>query len=141
MSLELKVKLLDPKAKVPSRALPGDLGFDLFALETVAVQPGQTIAAKTGVAFEFPDGWGAFVKARSSQGKVGVAIYGGVVDSGYRGEVAVMLNNSSDDIVIYSAGDKIGQLVLIPVFPGTITQVEELATSDRGERGFGSTGR
>lgn len=152
MSLELKVKLLDHKARVPARALPGDLGFDLFSLDDVVVQPGETITAKTGVAFEFPEGWGALVRPRSSQGKAGITIHAGVVDSGYRGEVVVLVHNTnefvandpglnSDNTIVYKAGDKIAQLVLIPVFPGTIVQVEELGASERGARGFGSTGR
>lgn len=148
--MDLKVKLLYVNAKVPTRANAGDLGFDLFALNTVVVQPGQYVTAATGVAFEFPEGWGAIIKARSSQGKVGIDIFGGVVDSGYRGEVKVMLYNSNigeknevgqDNTVIYYAGDKIAQLVLVPVFPGSIQEVATLGESERGEKGFGSSGK
>ena len=78
--MELKVMRLHDKAIIPTRANPGDLGFDLFAVETVVVQAGQTSSAKTGVAFDFPEGWGACIKARSSQGKRGVDVFGGVVD-------------------------------------------------------------
>ncbi len=153
--MELYVKKLQENAKLPQRAHPGDLGFDLFAVETVAVQPGQTVAVKTGIACTFPEGWGAFIKARSSQGKAGIDVFGGVVDSGYRGEITVLLHNSeesgpfqitpgynpSDKAVIYAAGDKVAQLVLVPVFPGTVQETTTLAESVRGEKGFGSTGR
>jgi len=141
----LKVKRLDTRAKLPSRAHPGDLGFDLFALETVGVQPGQVVSAKTGVAFQFPEGWGALVRPRSSQGKAGIHILGGVVDNGYTGQVVVMLYNTADPhsegTVIYNAGDKIAQLVLVPVFPGTIQETSNLDQTDRGDKGFGSSGK
>lgn len=143
--MELKVKRLHANAKLPTRAHSGDLGFDLFAIETVGVQPGQTVAAKTGVSCEFPEGWGAIIKARSSQGKVGVDIFGGVVDSGYRGEIIVLIHNTADPAsegtVIYYAGDKVAQLVLVPVFPGTVEEVTSLCETSRGAQGFGSSGR
>lgn len=151
--MDLKVKLLYGNAKVPTRANAGDLGYDLFAINTVVVQPGQTVMAETGVAFEFPEGWGAIIKARSSQGKNGLDVFGGVVDNGYRGEVKVLLHNSApesprilgpkveDATVIYYAGDKIAQLVLVPVFPGAIQEVATLGESERGEKGFGSSGK
>jgi dUTPase len=127
----------------------------------VAVQPGQTVAVKTGIACEFPEGWGGIIKARSSQGKAGIDVFGGVVDSGYRGEITVLLYNSNapiefrgsggplgpndfyqyDPTVIYNHGDKVAQLVLVPVFPGTIQEATTLGESSRGTQGFGSTGR
>jgi dUTP pyrophosphatase len=143
--VELKVKRLNPNAKLPTRAHPGDLGFDVFALDTVCVQAGQTLAIPTGVACEFPVGWGAIIKARSSQGKAGLDVFGGVVDSGYRGEIVVVLHNTSDPQgeghVIYKAGDKVAQMVLVPVFPGTVEEVTSLGQSARGTDGFGSTGK
>ena len=80
----LKAKRLQQNATIPARALPGDLGFDLFAVDNVCVQAGETVAAKTGIALEFPEAWGGIIKARSSQGKIGIDVFGGVVDSGYR---------------------------------------------------------
>ena len=142
----LKIKRLHPDAEIPIRAYNGDLGFDLFALETVVIQPGQTVTAKTGVACSFPEGWGAFIKPRSSQGKASIDIFGGVVDNGYRGEIGVLLHNaiqSDTDVetVIYRKGEKIGQLVLVQVFPGQVVEVQELDDTTRGNKGFGSTGR
>src|SRR5208282_5907235 len=144
-NLILKFKKLVPDAKLPTRAMPGDLGFDLFAVETVPVPAGSTVATKTGIACTFPEGWGAIIKPRSSQGKLGLDIYGGVVDSGYRGEIIVLIHNSNDPQgeghEVYKAGDKIAQLVLVPVFPGTSEETDSLEDSARGVAGFGSTGR
>lgn len=143
---KVKFKKLVSNAIIPARAHAGDLGFDLFAVDTVPVQAGQVVAVKTGIAAEFPEGWGAFIKARSSQGKLGIDVFGGVVDSGYRGELIVLLFNSNDVAseghVVYHAGDKIAQLVLVPVFPGTGEELEgSLSNTTRGMQGFGSTGR
>jgi dUTP pyrophosphatase len=139
--MELKIKKLNPAAVIPSRVHTGDLGFDLFALETVAVQAGQTVLAKTGIACGFPKGWGGIVKGRSSQGKAGIDVLGGVIDNGYTGEVGVLLHNNSDDVIIYGAGNKIGQLILVPVFEGGTIEVEELGETTRGAQGFGSSGQ
>lgn len=149
---DLKVKKLHPDAILPRRAHETDLGFDLFALETVAVQPGQTILAKTGIACGFPKRWGGILKARSSQGKAGINILGGVIDNGYTGEIGVLLHNTNefsetmtriygDNTIIYSAGDKIAQLLLVPCFSGTIQEVTSLCATERGDKGFGSTGK
>src|SRR5271168_2033468 len=144
MSLTIKFKRLVKNAIIPTRAKAGDLGFDLFAVDTIPVPAGATVSAKTGIACQFPEGWGGFIKARSSQGKNGLDIYGGVVDSGYRGEIIVLISNTNDSRSeaheIYKAGDKIAQLVLVPVFPGTSEEVDTLEVSERGTNGFGSTG-
>jgi dUTP pyrophosphatase len=139
----LKWMKINPNAKIPVRALPGDLGFDIFALETVVVQPSETITAETGVSCQFPSGWGGILKARSSQGKAGIHILGGVVDSGYRGEIKVLLYNGNrgDNPVIYKAGEKIAQLVLVQTFPGTSEETNTIDSTERGDRGFGSTGK
>jgi dUTP pyrophosphatase len=146
MSYPLKVKLLDKRATYPNRAHEGDLGFDLFAIETTVIQAGETKLVRTGIAIQFPEGWGAVVKARSSQGKRGIDILGGVIDQGYRGEIGALVCNTNDPLSaaheIYYEGDKIGQLVLVPVFPGWIEGVNEFDNETaRGEKGFGSTGR
>lgn len=142
--MNLKVKKLLPEATLPTRAHVGDLGFDLYAVDTVAVQAGETKLVKTGIACQFPEGWGGIVKARSSQGKAGINVLGGVIDGKYIGEIGVLLHNTNIDdnkVIIYSAGEKVGQLVLIPVFMGGIMEVQELEETSRGEKGFGSSGR
>lgn len=155
--MELKVKRLHPDAKLPAKAHVDDLGFDLFALETAGIQPGQTVAVKTGIAVAFPDGWGGIVKARSSQGKAGVNVLGGVIDHGYRGEIIVLIHNTNapgeiveghykgfynyDPTVIYHPGDKVGQLVLVPVAAVDVQEVTSLSETERNTSGFGSTGK
>lgn len=141
----LKIRKLNPKAIIPTRVHPGDLGFDLYADKTIVVQAGQTVLASTGISCGFPCNWGGIVKARSSQGKAGIDVLGGVIDSGYTGEIGVLLYNtadpSSEGHIIYNAGDKIGQLILVPVFEGDTIEVDELDETSRGAQGFGSSGR
>lgn len=139
--LVIKFKLVRPGAKLPSRKHADDLGFDLYAPCQVTMFSRQTLRVLTGVAAEFPPGWGALVKERSSQGKQGLWTVSEVVDGGYRGEFSVVLHNSGPYQVTYQPGERIGQLVPIPIFPGTAVEVPELTASDRGEKGFGSTGR
>lgn len=143
----VKFKKLKFNASIPSHARSGDLGFDLhLAMDSLAIQPSETVAAETGIAVALPEGWGAFIKPRSSQGKAGITIFGGVVDHGYRGELIVLLHNAnsiaSREVVFYEEGDKIGQLVLIPLYQGTSVEVEDFDdVTARGSSGFGSTGR
>jgi len=145
MQPTLQFKRLNADAKIPNRAHTGDCGFDLFTLDPVCIQAGEVVSIPTGIAAGFPPGWGGIIKARSSQGKMGINVLGGVVDQGYTGQIIVMLHNTadshSDNNVFYEAGDKIAQLVLIPVFPGAVEEVKELGETERGEKGFGSSGR
>lgn len=145
MGLTIQFKRLNPNARIPNRAHPTDLGFDLFTVDTVPIPAGSVVAVSTAIAARFPEGWGGIIKARSSQGKVGINILGGVVDQGYRGEIIVLVHNTNDPQSegheIYHAGDKIAQLVLVQVFPGTAEETDRLENTDRGTSGFGSTGR
>lgn len=145
MPLNLKVKKLTVAAKIPTRAHSTDLGFDLYlpTNDSLTIEPGETKIAWTGIAVQFPEGWGAFNKGRSSQGKAGVDIYGGVIDNGYRGEIGVTIHNSDKtEPIHYSGGDKVGQLVPVLVFPADVEEVWEfVGITDRGVSGFGSTGR
>lgn len=148
--MNLKVKKLHPDAKLPTRAYEGDLGFDLYALYNERILEGETEQISTGIAIEFPSGWGGIIKARSSQGKKGLNILGGVVDQGYRGEIIVQLHNSTtrdcDEDLEYrhqeriNAGEKVAQLVLVPVFIGEVEEVTELNETERGEKRYNSSG-
>ncbi|HVN94076.1 MAG TPA: dUTP diphosphatase [Terracidiphilus sp.] len=143
----LRVKLLDPGARLPAVAHPGeDLGYDLFALEAVVLAPRATARVRTGIAVEARDPrtgtpLGLLVRDRSSMAARGVATTGGVIDAGYRGEVLVLMTNLGDSPVELKAGEKIAQMVPVSVLTGLVQEVESLEGSARAEKGFGSSGR
>ncbi|NPA80906.1 MAG: dUTP diphosphatase [Thermotogae bacterium] len=137
--MRIKVKKVHPRALLPTKAYPGDLGYDLYALERVVLKPLRPVAVRTGVAVELPDGWGALVKDRSSLALKGIHALGGVIDNGYRGEIRVILVALAEEVVL-EAGSKIAQLVPVRTTDWEIVEVEELSDSHRGERGFGSSG-
>lgn len=143
----LLVKLLAEGARVPVVAHPGeDLGYDIFALEAVELWARASLRVKTGIAVEarHPEtgtGLGLLVRDRSSMAARGVAVTGGVIDAGYRGEIQILLTNLTDAAIRIEAGDKIAQMIPVPVLTGVVQQVEELGDSSRAEKGFGSSGR
>ena len=138
----LKVKRLSDKATPPQKAHVGDLGYDLFAGEGAAIFPNETKVVKTGIAIQFPAGYGAFIKDRSSVAtKKGLHTVAGVIDNGYIGEIGIALHNGTDSLVHVAPGEKIAQLVLIPTVDFSVEEVTEVFSADaRGEGGFGSTG-
>jgi len=143
----LQVKLLAESARLPEVAHPGeDLGYDVFALEAVELWARASVRVKTGIAVEarHPEtgaGLGLLVRDRSSMAAKGVAVTGGVIDAGYRGEIQILLTNLTDEAIRLNAGDKIAQMIPIPVLTGPVQQVDELADSTRAAKGFGSSGR
>jgi dUTP pyrophosphatase len=163
----LKVKLLHPQAQVPTVAHAGsDLGFDLYSVEDVVLEPGVPTKIPTGIAIEGPPGWGFVLGDRSSMAAKGVTYAGGRIDAGYRGEILVCLVNvnqpsysirmirdanglvtevfldCTDVRVTIHKGDKIAQMSPFEARTNLeIAVVEELAVSDRGAKGFGSSGR
>lgn len=137
----LRVKLMDPGAQVPTRAHADDAGLDLYAAEEIWISPGQGKTTRTGVAFEIPVGHVGLVCDRSSMAKRGLKTLGGVIDAGYRGEVHIVLWNLSAESVHLKPGERIAQLLLLPVITPRIEEVSELSTTARGTKGFGSTGR
>lgn len=140
--MKIGFRLLYPQAKLPVRTHPGDLGFDLYAIENTSLHIGDFKALRTGVAPIFPEGWGGLLIERSSQALRGVKILGGVIDQGYRGEIAVIILNYGSEMVCYRSGERIGQLVPVQVFPGESETVETAGeTTARAAAGFGSSGR
>jgi dUTP pyrophosphatase len=143
----LRVKLLEQDARPPVVAHPGeDLGYDLFALEGVALSPRATVKVRTGVAVEARDPQtgaplGLLVRDRSSMASRGIATTGGVIDAGYRGEILVLMTNLGDTPVELKVGEKIAQMIPVPVLTGTVETVENLEDSARAAKGFGSSGR
>jgi dUTP pyrophosphatase len=143
--VKLEIKRLDPDLPLPGYAHPGDAGIDLLSAEDATLKPGERAAVPTGIAVAIPDGFAGFVHARSGRAlKEGLALVNapGLIDSGYRGEIKVIVVNldPSSDIDI-KRGDKIAQLVIQPVETAEVAEVEQLSESVRGEGGFGSTGR
>lgn len=144
----LKYKKLNENAISPTRSHDGDLGYDLYAVKgvTIPAQGGWGATARrmvhTGVGFQFPPGWGGLLKDRSSMASRGLYITGGVIDNGYTGEIIIVLNNDTGQQQRISKGDKIAQMVLIPVANFELEEVDQLIThDDRGVSGFGSTGK
>jgi dUTP pyrophosphatase len=143
--MEILVQRLDAGVPLPARAHPGDAGLDLYASEDVTLKPGERASVGTGIAIAIPDGYAGFVVPRSglaAKHGVGVVNAPGLIDSGYRGEVRVLLVNlDQDDAVELRRGERIAQLVVQHVVEATLREVAELPPSRRGEGGFGSTGR
>lgn len=142
----LRVKLLEPGARLPVVAHPGeDLGYDVFALENVLLGPRQTAKVRTGIAVEARHPatggpLGLLVRDRSSMAVRGVATTGGVIDAGYRGEILIVTTNLGNEPVELKAGDKIAQMVPVPVLTGAVEEVANLDGSARAAKGFGSSG-
>jgi len=142
VTFDLKVKRLSPDAKIPNKAHQSDLGWDLFSNETIIVPPFGRELVRTGIAVQFPPNVGGIIKDRSGMAsKRGLFIHAGVIDPDYRGEVQILMFNASKAPVEIKKGDKIAQMILMPVFMvSSFEVVEELDETVRGESGFGSTG-
>jgi len=143
---ELKVKKLQPHAKLPQRATPTSAGADLCACltEPLLLPAKGRVTVPTGVAVEIAPGWAGFVFGRSGHGiRHGIvpANAVGVIDADYRGEIMVGLVNQGDQDYTIQPGERIAQLVLLPVALAEIVEVESLSDTQRGANGFGSTGK
>ena len=154
----IKIKKLTETAKIPTKNFDSDAAFDLYAdikdtfkpfgtaenEKGVKVMPGQTVKIGTGVAMEIPEWyWGAIYARSGLATKQGLrpANAVGVVDSHYRGEIIVAIHNDSSEVQIIRHGDRIAQFMLAPVIETSFEEVSELSNSDRGEGGFGSSGK
>jgi dUTP pyrophosphatase len=143
----LRVKRLDPAAKLPVVAHPGeDLGYDVFALEGARLEPRATVRVRTGIAVEarHPQtgaALGLLVRDRSSMAARGLATTGGVIDAGYRGEILILMTNLGAEPVELQAGEKIAQMIPAPVLTGAVEEADGLEASLRESRGFGSSGK
>jgi dUTP pyrophosphatase len=141
--IEVAVQRLRADAEVPSQAYAGDAGFDLTACERHELGPGERAVVPTGLDVAIPEGHGGFVLPRSGlAARNGITIVNapGLIDSGYRGEVqVVLLNTDSHRPFVVEPGMRIAQLVVLPVPPVELVQLEELPDSERGVHGFGSS--
>ncbi len=140
----LRVQRLTPAAILPTRAYAGDAGLDLYAAEAASLRPGERAAVGTGIAVEIPDGQAGLVLPRSGlAARSGIALVNapGLIDAGYRGEIRVLLlNTDAAEPFTVVPGDRIAQLVLVDIHAPAVLEVGELAGSQRGPGGFGSSG-
>lgn len=143
--MELPVSKLNDEATLPSRAHEGDAGLDLYACEAAHIGPGERWSVGTGIAVEIPDGHAGYVLPRSGLAREhGIALVNapGLIDSGYRGEVRVLLLNTDPaEGFRIEPGDRIAQLVVAPIALAEPVQADALSESARGGGGFGSSGR
>jgi dUTP pyrophosphatase len=141
--IEVPVRRLRDDAVLPIQAYPGDAGLDLTACENATLAPGERATLPTGIAVEIPEGYAGFVQPRSGLAAdhgIGIVNSPGLVDAGYRGEIRVVLINTDlSDSFTVERGMRIAQLVIAPVASVRVVEVDELATSQRGGQGFGSS--
>jgi dUTP pyrophosphatase len=143
----LRVRLLETTARPPEVAHPGeDLGYDLFALEDAWLEPRTAVKVRTGIAVEARHPatgtpLGLLVRDRSSMAARGIFTTAGVIDAGYRGEILILMTNLGESGVSLKAGEKIAQMIPVPVLTGSVEVVNTLQESIRAEKGFGSSGR
>lgn len=138
----LKVKKLSPDAILPSYSHAGDAGMNMYANETVTINPGEAVKIKSGIAMEIPDGYVGLMWDRSGLStNHKIKSLGGVIDSGYRGESLFGLINLGETPYTVEKGHKVVQMLIQKVERVDIVEVENLSESDRGEGGFGSTGK
>lgn len=142
MTNPIKIRLLHPEAKTPTRAHPQDAGLDIYAYESATVGPGCIIKIPTGIAVGIPEGQVGDIRPRSGLASRGVTVANspGTIDPGYTGELIVMLHNQGRNILHIHKHDRIAQLVTLHINTQPPVVVDTLETSERGNAGFGSTG-
>jgi dUTP pyrophosphatase len=141
----LKVKKLDPRAILPTRNNETDAGLDLYSIETkrlygITAQHYDVIAVRTGIAIQLPIGTAGLIWPRSGLGRKGVIVLGGVIDEGYRGEIVVLLASLGFEDILIEERMKVAQMIVQPVRYVVPELVSELSESNRGIKGFGSSG-
>lgn len=146
LTMDIKIKKLNSLATIPTRGSEDAAGYDLYAAipESIQVKPHETVKVGTGLALELPKGtFGAIFPRSGYATKFGLrpANCVGVCDSDYRGEYIVAIHNDSDIIQTVNPQERIAQLILLPYIPMVFTEMEELSETERGEGGFGSTGK
>ena len=140
--MKIRVKKLSENAKLPEFAHRTDAGADLFSTEEIVLRPKERALVSTGIALEIPEGYAGLIWDKSGiSSKHGLTTMAGVIDSGYRGEVKVLLINLSDKEYKIEIGDKIAQILIQKIEQPEFEEAQKLSSADRGEKGFGSTGK
>jgi deoxyuridine 5'-triphosphate nucleotidohydrolase len=139
-TLKLVIERLAPFAKLPTRAHSGDAGLDLYSAENATLFPGDITGIKTGIKMQIPDGYAGLIWDKSGLARAGLHTLGGVIDSGYRGEIVVLIKNLSEDIFNISAGQKIAQILIQKIETLEVAEGEISDETERDANGFGSSG-
>ncbi len=141
--MKIKIKKLHPDARIPIYAHKGDAGMDLYTVETFELEPGERKSIGLGLAVQIPTGYVGLIWDKSGLShKYGIKSFGGVIDSGYRGEIHAGVMNLSNKFFRFEKGQKIVQLLIQKIETATLEEVDELESiTDRGEGRFGSTGK
>jgi len=140
---KILIQRLLPEAQLPRYAHMGafgDLAADLYAAEAVTLEPGNTVAVRTGIAMELPSTHGALVEDRSGLAMKGITTLAGVIDPGYRGELKIVLTNLSSEVHVVEVGQRIAQLRIVERIEAVFEETDAVSETVRGEGGFGSTG-
>lgn len=145
--MEIKIKKLSPNATIPTQSHTGDAGYDLYACDIpggmVEIQPHKTIKISTGLAMSFPDGYAALLLPRSgvaTKRSLRPANTPGLIEGIYTGPWICAMHNDSEEVQTVTEGERIAQVIFVPVLKALFTEVDELEETERGTGGFGSTG-
>lgn len=152
--IDIRVKRIHPLAKLPEKKRNSDMGWDIFCIPDeewdiskfqktpyYVLHPGNSHTFRTGIKIELPPNYGFLLRDRSSLGTKDITVLAGVIEGTYRGEYLIHLINLSDKVHMFQSGDKIAQAILTEILPAYVVEVDELSETDRGEKGFGSSGR
>jgi len=140
--MKIKIKKIHPDAQIPHYAHHGDAGMDLYTIDTFELEPGERKSIALGISIEIPDGYVGLIWDKSGLShKYGIKNFGGVIDSGYRGEIHAGVMNLSGKFFRFEKGHKIAQLLIQKIEMVSFEEVDDLSESVRGNGGFGSTGK
>ena len=142
--VQVLLSRVDPDVPVPSYARPGDAAVDLVSTSDQRIEPGERVVVGTGIAVALPEGYAGFVQPRSGlAARVGLSVVNtpGLIDSGFRGEILIcLINHDLRESIVIHRGDRIAQFVIQRVETAEFVEVEDLGTSERGAKGYGSSG-
>lgn len=142
MALTLKIKRINSDAVLPKFAKKGDAGFDLFSVVTIKIKPGERVQVPTGLEMEIPKNHVGLIWDKSGiSHKNGLKTLGGVIDSGYRGEILIGITNLSKKSFVFKKGEKVAQMIIQKHEHILIKEVKKLSETERGKTGFGSSGK
>lgn len=139
--MKVKIKRLNSEVMLPKYANSGDAGMDFYSAEECTLKPGERKTVKTGVSMAIPEGFvGLFWDRSGLASKKGIKIMAGVIDSGYRGEIGIVLKNLGDETFVIERNMRIAQMLIQPILSPELEEVDSLEGTERGDGGFGSTG-